>query len=193
MSRDDRCRWDEAHAGRDPSGSPPSPFVAEHEALLPPGIVLDVAAGTGRNAVFLAEHGRRVVAVDGARVALDAIRHRAPRLPVVQMDLDHPGIRRQSVDAVVCVNFLDRRLFAEIRQWLRPGGLLVYDTFLVDQREIGHPRNPDYLLDHGELLEQVRGDYRVLRYREGEVVDAGTRSFRAGIVAVRLIPPGRIA
>jgi SAM-dependent methyltransferase len=193
MSRDDRCHWEEAHATHDASGSPPSPFVVEHEALLPPGIVLDVAAGTGRNAAFLAERGRRVVAVDGARSALEAVRRRAPAVAVARMDLDRPGIRRHSVDAIVCVNFLDRRLFAEMREWVRPGGVLVYDTFSIDQRDIGHPRNPDYLLRHGELLELVRGDYRVLRSREGEVVENGTRSFRAGVVAARLIPPGGIA
>src|SRR5688572_5405325 len=114
MSRDDRCRWEEAHATRDASGSPPSSFLVEHEALLPPGTVLDVAAGSGRNAAFLAEHGRCVVALDGARAAVEAIRRRAARVGVVQMDLDRPGIRRGSVDAIVCVNFLDRRLFAEM-------------------------------------------------------------------------------
>jgi hypothetical protein len=103
----------------------------------------------------------------------------------VQMDLDAPGIRARSVDAVVVVNFLDRRLFAAVAGWLRPGGVLLWDTFLLEQRDIGHPRNPDFLLRRGELAERVAGAFDVLVTREGLVEEPTGPSFRAAIVATR--------
>jgi SAM-dependent methyltransferase len=187
MSRADRDHWDAHHAGFDGStGRPPARFLAEHAFLLGVGRTLEVAAGSGRNALFLAARGHRVIACDASRAALEAIRAASTggRIDLVQMDLDDPGFREASVDNVVCVNFLDRRLFPEIERWLRPGGVLLFDTFLVDQRAVGHPRNPDFLLGRNELLEQLRR-YRILRYREGEVSDGEATAFRAGAVAVR--------
>ena len=198
MSRADREHWD-AHHRRFEGSTPPPParFLAEHAELLPVGRTLELAAGSGRNALYLAARGHRVIACDASRSAVSALRAAKPEnasrdvvpldgvaLDVVQMDLDHPGFRTASVDAIVCVSFLDRALFPEIERWLRPGGVLLFDTFLVDQRAVGHPKNPAFLLERNELLERLRG-YRILRYREGEVSDGETVSYRAGAVAER--------
>jgi tellurite methyltransferase len=185
MARNDRSRWDEAHSHNVNEALPdPSPFLAENIALLAPGSTLDMAAGSGRNALFLAAHGHRVLAADLSRVTLDAIRQRSQAMELVQVDLDRPCFRQSSLDNVVCINFLDRSLFPEIRTWLRPGGILLLDTFLIDQRTVGHPRNPDFLLGHNELLERLRG-YRILQYREGAVAEPSGTSYRAGVVAAR--------
>jgi len=169
----------------EPTTLAPAPFLVEHASLLAPGRTLDLAAGSGRNAVFLASRGHRVLAVDVSREALKTVRQRAPTIDSAQVDLDHPCFRPASVDNVVCVNFLDRRLFPEILRWIRPGGVLLYDTFLIDQCAVGHPRNPAFLLERGELLERLSGE-RVLRYREGAVRSEEETSFRAGIVAVKV-------
>jgi len=187
MSRDDREHWEQTHAKAAAPG-PAAPFLVEHAHLLRPGRVVDVAAGTGRNAVFLAARGHRVIAVDVARAALTRVRAMDARITCVQMDLDTPGVRPESVDAVVVLNFLDRRLFTEVSCWLRPGGILVWDTFLIDQREIGHPRNPSFLLERGELVQRLAGEFRILATREGAVDDGGGRAFRSGIVGERLGP-----
>jgi SAM-dependent methyltransferase len=187
MSRDDREHWENAHAKAAAPG-PAAPFLVEHVHLLRPGLVVDVAAGRGRNAAFLAARGHRVIALDVARPALERLHAMDARIACVQMDLDAPGVRAGSVDAVVVVNFLDRRLFAEVGRWIRPGGILVWDTFLIDQREIGHPRNPSFLLARGELVKQLAGDFRMLATREGAVDDGGGRAFRSGVVAERLGP-----
>jgi len=187
MSRGDRDHWDEHHGRmRGAAAERPAAFVEEHAALLHAGRTLDLAAGSGRNAIFLASRGHRVVACDASGAAVRAIREAAREhsMRVVQMDLDQPAFRVRAFDNVVCVNFLDRALFPEIARWLRPGGTLLFDTFLVDQREIGHPKNPDFLLGRNELLERLHG-YRILRYREGAVGDGESRSYRASVVAVR--------
>jgi tellurite methyltransferase len=178
MSRDDRERWEAKHRTRGETASAPASFLREHAHLLPPGRTLDVAAGTGGNATFLARRGHRVIAVDVARAALARVRGTDPAIACVQMDLDAPGIRPGSIDTVVVVSFLDRRLFAEVPRWLRPGGVLLWDTFLVEQREIGHPKNPD-----GELRERLGGEFRILAAREGLVGESGGRAFRSAVVA----------
>jgi SAM-dependent methyltransferase len=184
MSREDRERWETAYGDVD-AARPPAPFLMEHAHLVPPGRTLDVAAGTGRNAVFLAARGHRVVALDVARGALARLRAADARIACVQMDLDRPGVRPASVDAVVVVSFLDRRLFPEVARWLRPGGILVWDTFLIDQRTIGHPSNPSFLLGRGELVERLADGFRVLAAREGPVDEEGKLAFRSGVVAAR--------
>jgi SAM-dependent methyltransferase len=188
MSREDREHWEAAHGATaaSPAQPEPAPFLVRHAHLLRPGVALDVAAGAGRNAGFLAARGHRVIALDVARAALVRARAADARVACVQMDLDAPGIRTGSADTVVVVSFLDRRLFAEIGGWLRPGGILVWDTFLIDQREIGHPRNPAFLLARGELVTRLGGQFRVLAAREGAVEDGGRRAYRSGVVAERL-------
>ena len=69
-------------------------------------------------------------------------------------------------DLVICFNYLQRSLIPEMKNWVKPQGMLVYETYIVDQARFGKPHNPDFLLKHNELL-QMFGDFRVLRYREG--------------------------
>lgn len=186
MAGDDRRRWENRHAGtRLAKPRAPAAFLRENADLLRPGRTLDLACGSGRNSIFLARLGHRVVAVDIASAALRSIRALCPDVALVQMDVDAPGFHPASLDSVLCIDFLDRRLFPEIERWLRPGGVLLIDTFLIDQREIGHPRNHDFLLARGELVERLSG-WKILRQREGEVIEGGERSFRAGVVAVRV-------
>ncbi len=164
----------------------PASFLAEHASLLPPGRTLDLACGAGRNAIFLAARGHRVVGVDRDADSLARLHAAEPAIALVRADLDRPALRDASFDNLVCTNFLDRRLFPEIERWLRPGGTLLYDTFLIDQREIGHPRNPDFLLAQGELRERLAHGYRILLTREGRVAEGDTFAYRSGAVAVRL-------
>lgn len=123
-----------------------------------------------------------MLAVDASRVALQAIRRRAPDVDVACVDLDAAAFRRASVDSIVCVNFLDRTLFASFARWLRPGGVLLLDTFLIDQREHGHPKNPAFLLERNELLARLP-EFRILAFREGRVGDGEAASYRSGVVA----------
>ena len=70
----------------------------------------------------------------------------------------------------------------QIKEGLRTGGMVVYETYLIDQPQFGKPRNPDYLLKHNELLDIFRG-FRCLRYREGIIEN---RKAVAGIVAEKI-------
>jgi SAM-dependent methyltransferase len=145
------------------------PRLAAHARSLPaPARVLDLAAGAGRDAVFLAQQGFAVEAWDHDPEALDRARDLAQRsgarLCTRVFDLESPelALPGHRFDVVTCFRFLHRPLFAWIERALAPGGWLVYETFLVGQERFGRPRRPQFLLERGELarafprLETVR-------------------------------------
>jgi tellurite methyltransferase len=182
-----RAQWDEHHRGKAPGA--PEPFLVEVLPLIPRGLALDVAAGRGRNSIALARAGMRVVAVDSSAEAIAAIQSvvRAEHLPIdaVAADVGEFPLHADSFDAIININFLDRALFPAFARALKPGGVLVADTFLVDQAEIGHPKNADYLLRHYELCELLAG-LELLRYREGlTVYPDATHAWRAAALARR--------
>lgn len=154
--------WEPAHALLD---------ALALQAFPPGATALDVACGTGRNAVWLALQGFDVLAVDVLPDALDRARDRAARLGVAlrtqQMDVEFPGaLDDVRADLVCVVRFLDRALFGPLQRVVNPGGILVYETFTVDQLELGHPKNPKHLLHHDELA-GVFPDLETLSYQEG--------------------------
>ena len=139
--------------------------------LLPGRRALDVAMGTGRNAIYLAEMGFEVEGVDVSPEAVNTTLNSAReagvdvRAQVADLEGDY-HIEPAAYDVIICFNYLQRSLMPQIKDGLRKGGVIVYETFIVDQARFGKPRNPDYLLKHNELLEMFR-DFRCLRYREG--------------------------
>jgi tellurite methyltransferase len=188
VSSAERARWNESHRGK--SAGEAEPFVVEMLPLLPrSGVALDVAAGRGRNSIALARAGMRVVAADFSEIAIHSLAElaRSAHLSIwpVVADFDKFGFRDQSFEAIVDVNFLDRALFSHFARALKPGGILLFETFLIDQAESGHPKDPRFLLKHYELRELI-ADLELLRYREGIVVCSdGSRAWRAGAVARR--------
>lgn len=165
----------------------PSRFLVENIGLLMPGKALDIAMGTGRNSIYLAQQGFSVTGVDvsPATIALAKERAREAGVTIVTVtaDLETSGYRTVpgTWDNIICFNYLYRPLIPEMRGGLRPGGVIVYETFLIDQQQFDGPHNPDYLLNHNELLDMFR-DFRVLRYREG-IMEPG--KVVAGIIAVK--------
>jgi tellurite methyltransferase len=187
MSDAGHAEWDERH--RRKAAGEAEPFLLEMLARIPRGVVLDVAAGRGRNSLALARAGMRVVAIDFSVEAmrlLAATVHDA-RLGIwpVVANLANFHLKDESLDAIVNINFLDRALFPKFERALRPGGVLVADTFLIDQAAIGHPRDPRFLLAHGELR-KLAGGLDIEEYREGHVTYLnGDHAFRASILARR--------
>jgi SAM-dependent methyltransferase len=144
-----------------------------HKHRLPPGDALDVACGRGRHALWLAEQGWNVTGLDRDSNALDtmAAEARLRQLPVVPRLADlESGTDRLPEDAfevIVVVHYLHRPLFPRLLAALRPGGVLVYETFTTAQASRGKPTNPDFLLRPGELRDLV-GPLEILEWREGE-------------------------
>ena len=113
-------------------------------------------------------------------MALQAAAEAGVTLTVTVADLEGSyRIQNNTYDVIICFNYLQRSLILQIKDGLRPGGMVVYETFIIDQAQFGRPRNPDYLLKYNELLDMFR-DFRCLRYREGIIEE---RKAIASIVA----------
>jgi 2-polyprenyl-3-methyl-5-hydroxy-6-metoxy-1,4-benzoquinol methylase len=187
MGTEDQKVWDKRHGSRE-GREEPSSFLKEvfafHGWRIQPGRALDIATGKGRNAIFLAERGFQVEAVDISEVGLQEARRRASEknLPISfrQADLDSVEFSEAVYNMVLNFNFLLRSLIPKIKKALKPGGYVIFETYLIDQRVLRHPRNPAYLLGHNELLEFFR-DFRALHYREGKFYESGEEAYRAGL------------
>jgi SAM-dependent methyltransferase len=164
---------------------PPAPWILQWAGLVAPqAAVLDVAAGRGRHALFFAERGHKVTAVD----------RDVSRLPVhdnvelVQADLEDGspwplGDRR--FGAVVVTNYLHRPLMPHLLEAVAPGGVLLYQTFMAGNERFGKPSRPDFLLRDGELLELVRAKFSVIAY-EARLISEPAMAMVQRIAARRL-------
>jgi tellurite methyltransferase len=191
MNRERQATWDERHRSAIPGD--PEPSVIEMLPLLPPGLALDIAAGTGRNSIALARAGWRVVAPDFSAVGLQRLAEIAHRdnlaISTVVADLEETfPFRSNSFDVILNVSYLDRALMPQLESAMRPGGTILFDTFLVDEAGEtgdGHLRNTRFTLDHYELRTLAAG-LELVRYREGLVVyPNGKRAWRATALAQR--------
>ena len=167
---EDRTRWNEKYA--DPEfdlPDEPIPELARRIETLPTGRALDVATGTGRNAIFLAEHGYEVDAIDVADAALERARRRADERGVevewIRADVAETSLEADAYD-VITVSFfhviehLDRLVDA-----LAPGGVLVYEHHLraTDPVDVG-PSSDEYRFEANELLRACLGELMILSY-----------------------------
>lgn len=177
----------------------PSQFLVENVDLLPKGgRALDVAMGSGRNAVYLASLGFEVTGVDispaACEKALEAAREAGVRIEVVCADVASWEVPESVFDVVINFNFLDRSLCPRLASALRPGGVLVFETFTVEQRQFGWgPSREEFLLQPGELP-GLFGGLEVLVYREGIQETEWGKKAAAGLVArkARQVAHGRI-
>jgi SAM-dependent methyltransferase len=173
---DARERWNARHAehAEDPLAAP-SGWLVEHRELLAarvPGRALDVAAGRGRNSLFLAELGFDVDALDVSDVSVESIaryaRERSVTVRARRVDVSEP-FPRPPYRVIVTTSFLDRSLFGRMSEALAPGGLLVYETFTRDHVERAGGSMPlERTLERGELREAFAA-LEVIDYREAIV------------------------
>ena len=153
------------------TGYEPAEFLKENIDILHAGKALDIAMGNGRNAIYLAKRGFDVEGVDISQgqisVALSAAQEEGVTIKARVVDLEGGyRIEKGVYDVIICFNYLQRSLIPQIKDGVRRGGMVVYETFIIDQVQFGKPRNPDFLLKYNELLNLFR-DLRCLRYREG--------------------------
>ncbi len=132
------------------------------------GPVLDLACGAGRHTRLFLSRGHPVVAVDLDTSHLADLAD-ASGLEIREADLEDGGpfpLTERRFAGIVVTNYLYRPLFPALIQAVAPDGVLIYETFAKGNERFGRPRNPDHLLDPGELLEAVRGRLRILAYED---------------------------
>ena len=150
----------------------PSPWIVRFAGLIAAdGRVLDLACGRGRHTRYLRgrglrDWGLRVTAIDIDTAGLADLAD-DPLVEIVETDLERPGaapLAGRRFDAVVVTDYLFRPLLVPLVECLEPGGVLLYETFAVGNERFGRPRNPDYLLQRGELLALAAGRLTVIAY-----------------------------
>lgn len=147
----------------------PSEWLLKHaQHIKPSGHVLDVAAGSGRNARWLAHQGFKVEAVDRDQQVLESMQGvENIQLRVADIEnADWPYTGRQ-FDAIVVCRYLHRPLFSVLQQCLAPQGVLIYETFMRGHEAYGKPSNPDFLLRENELLEAFQDKLGVIAFEQG--------------------------
>lgn len=182
-AEEDKERWNKKYEtetylfGRDPI-----PFLKDHVDLLPEGTVLDLAMGEGRNGVFLATQGFQVTGVDiseaGFKKAQALAAENSVTLTTVVADLEQYTIPPNTFNVILCTYYLQRDLFPKITAALKPGGMVLIETYTVDHLQYRPTFNKAFLLERNELLTLLPG-FRVLRYQEVDTGDAAFASILA--------------
>jgi len=185
-------KWDAAYADQECDATSAADVIQQNIHLLPhTGTALDLACGLGGNAIQMAQHGLSVQAWDVSSIALDKVTRYAQKygLDIVTAlrDVESNPPSADNYDVVVVSYFLYRPILLSIRNSLKKGGLLFYQTFTAEKVSHTGPTNPDYLLNRNELLSVCDG-MDILVYREEGLqgdVQQGWRN-QAMIVAKRL-------
>ncbi|HEV3200711.1 MAG TPA: methyltransferase domain-containing protein [Bryobacteraceae bacterium] len=177
--------WDHHYSNPDGLDFTPAPLLVEVADRLVPGCALDLACGHGRNAIYLAGLGWRVTALDSSPAAIHLLRERSPGLSmdarVADLEAGEFRIGPASFDLICDFFYLQRDLFPQIREGVRPGGLFVGAIHLFDPAAVPR-RNPAFQLRPGEFREEFVG-WKILFYSEG--LEPGRTRPAARIVARR--------
>jgi tellurite methyltransferase len=181
MAHTDRQRWDRRYAtpGEHLKKEPNDVLIRHVPPPRPGARALELACGLGHNALWLAEQGYVVDAIDISLAALHSARAEMNRrglsgVNFIVADLDHFALPVYAYDLVCVFRFLDRSLFPAIRERVRPGGLVITQTLNVRHLD----RSPDCCVDHMLQLGELP------RYFPGwTVLEADDGPYMSGIVA----------
>lgn len=183
-------KWDKRYRQRERPeedlDSAPTPLVVATAGNLKPGRALDLACGAGRNALWLAEHGWDVTAVDGARTAIDILRNRTLERRreinalVADLEKDEFVIELARWDLILMCYYLQRNLFEPAKRGVAPGGVVISIVHIIEPSEepTAHRLRP------GELEKYFAG-WEILHRYEGKPTDSAHRRAVAEIVARR--------
>ena len=182
--KEDRERWNRKYLSMDYREGV-SAVVERFSGLAVAGRALDIAAGDGRNALWLAQQGFTVDAVDISEVALAQCAGRHPALFPVCADLDTFDILPQRYHLIINIRYLNRGLFSAIIDGLVPNGVLIFETFRYDaaRPESTQHRKEHYLKDNELLRAFLR--LRILYYRENTVFCHDENRKSASLVGVK--------
>ncbi|MFB6097023.1 MAG: class I SAM-dependent methyltransferase [Haloferacaceae archaeon] len=184
----ERERWNERYAsGEYDPREYPSPLLEEHVDWHPTGRALDVATGQGRNALFLAERGYDVDAIDVAPAALETARARADERGVdvawIAADVDDYAFPAGEYDVITVSFFAALDRLPDLKEALAPDGVLLYEHHLRTTEPVERgPSGDRYRLRSNDLLRACL-DLTVLRYDESTREVDGDRAAVASLVA----------
>ena len=171
MSERERIEWAARWAGGDYQGrNAPSLLIVAWADRLPKGRALDLACGNGRNALYLAERGFNVDALDIAEPALKLVqntaRERGLAVNTILADLDDHPLPAETYDLITTSFYLNRSLVPRMQDALKPGGFVLHEQHYATDHDVSGPTDPDFRLRSNELL-SLFPDFRVRHFSEG--------------------------
>jgi tellurite methyltransferase len=153
-------------------------YADQIAAVANKGAILDLACGGGRNGLHLVEQGIPVVFADSDPTALAQVERSLAAAAysygrdlaaLWQVDLEQgqlDPLEGRRFAGIIVYRYLYRAMFDAIKQAVHPGGIVIYETFTIDQPRYGRPKNPEFLLEHGEL-QACFSDWNILHSFEG--------------------------
>ena len=183
--RQDRLKWNEKYQ-RQNYPDAPAAIVEQYAGLAGGKNAIDIAAGNGRNAIFMARQGFVVDAVDIADLGLAQFAGKHPGIHTICADLDEFDIPANRYDLIVNIKYLNRRLFPYILEGLAPGGVLIFETFLDSPNPAkNQPNCRDYWLRENELV-QAFSSLKIILYKEAEEADHDEAAYLASLVGIKI-------
>lgn len=177
---EDKKRWNDRYL-ENPMPQTVSPLLEKYIGHVKIGEALDVACGTGRNTHYLADLGFYIDAIDISDYALERVK-KSSTINKIETDLDKYNITPNKYDLIVNINYLNRRLVSQMKDALKVGGVVVFETFIVAHGDFNLPTtNLDYLLRKNELLHSFIG-MDIIYYEER--IDTNLRGERVKVASL---------
>lgn len=164
MALEDKEKWDKRHIDS-PIPTKPVALVTNYAALAPGKIALDIACGMGRHSRYLATQGFEVDALDISATAINALQN-IENIHAKEVDFDTYMLEKDTYDLIVCTYYLERRLFAQIYDALRPGGIFIYESFVYHPDNGFEPSKQRFMLNEGELEATFDEKFELMHIRE---------------------------
>ena len=187
MSKQDRDKWNQRYAEDSHRKNNPVTLLEDWLPRIPMGRALDVACGAGRNAVFMAQAGYQVDAVDISAEGLGRARQEAQSRGLdinwIEQDLDKPYQFDTNYDVIIVMWYVNLGLISQLCDCLSPGGYLLCEEHLVTDQQVIGPTNLNYRVAPGALAETASA-LDILLYQESiETVAEGEQVASARLVA----------
>lgn len=182
MAQEDKERWDEKHQ-KNTMPQEPVQLIKDYAHLSIGKQALDLACGNGRHSRYLVSVGFEVDALDISSVAINQLQDTA-HVVAKEVDFDSYTLEKDKYDLIVCTYFLERKLFPQIVNALRPNGIILMETFLHDTDNERVPSNPAFRLNTGELESFFEDTCELLHITEFWDIDyQGFKTMKTSMVA----------
>ncbi|MBU1341753.1 MAG: class I SAM-dependent methyltransferase [Proteobacteria bacterium] len=175
MTEQDRKKWNSKYLNNIGSLDP-SKIIEKYIFLASCGNALDIACGNGRNSIFLAQKGFQVDAIDISTIAANHLTGKNPKLNMICQDIDTWQIPQNRYQVIINIRFMDRRLFPMIQAGLKPGGVLIFESFIDGKKE--------YCLEPNELLHAFES-LHIVYYEEREAEHSDKFDQSVYLVAIK--------
>lgn len=184
MALKDKERWNEKYMDNK-MPSTPIGVLTNHIDLVKGTSALDIACGMGRHSLYLSDNGFSVDALDISSVAIEKLQSLGDKnINVKEVDFDTYRLKINSYDIIICSYFLERKLFPQIIEALKEGGIFIMETFLHHEDNERKASNPQFRLRRGELEEVFASVCEIIYLKEYWDSDyMGFKTMKTQIVA----------